>query len=85
MTEQPKETPVALRFEEALEQLQVAVKRLEGGDLSLEDSLRCFEDGVRLTRICQDQLHVAEQRVEILMKSATGGEAELQPFTGTRG
>ncbi|OFZ20139.1 MAG: exodeoxyribonuclease VII small subunit [Bdellovibrionales bacterium GWB1_55_8] len=76
-------TAGALRFEEALEQLQSAVKRLEGGELGLEDALRCFEDGVRLTRICQEHLSVAEQRVDVLMKSATG-EPEMQPFPGNK-
>ena len=63
-------------FEAALEQLQTTVKRMESGELSLEQSLQFFEEGVRLTRLCQDQLAAAEKRVEILMNS----KPELQPF-----
>jgi len=71
-------------FEAALEQLQNTVKKLESGELTLEQSLQQFEEGVKLTRICQEQLGAAEKRVEILMKVGTSesGEpkAELQPF-----
>lgn len=71
-------------FESALEQLQQTVKRLEGGDLSLEEALKSFEGGVKLTRLCQQHLAAAEQRVEILMKSGgegqSEGDPELKPF-----
>ncbi|MEO7163344.1 MAG: exodeoxyribonuclease VII small subunit [Bdellovibrionia bacterium] len=70
-------------FESSLEQLQKAVKKLEGGELSLEDSLRQFEEGVRLTRVCQEYLSTAEQRVELLMK-ASEGQVEVQPFPSGR-
>ena len=73
-------TSVKSTFESSLEQLQKAVKKLEGGELSLEDSLRQFEEGVRLTRVCQEYLSTAEQRVELLMK-ATEGQVDVQPFT----
>ncbi|MCM2323128.1 MAG: exodeoxyribonuclease VII small subunit [Oligoflexia bacterium] len=69
-------------FEAALEQLQAIVKRLESGELSLEQSLQHFEEGVRLTRSCQERLSVAEQRVEILLKEGAGGQAETAPFRG---
>jgi len=71
-------------FENALEQLQATVKRLESGELTLEDSLKHFEEGVRLTRACQEQLSVAEKRVELLMKANVDGSVELQPFTPGR-
>jgi exodeoxyribonuclease VII small subunit len=75
-------------FEAALEQLQSTVKRLESGELTLEQSLQFFEEGVKLTRSCQEQLSAAEKRVEILMKSGSSesGEpkAELQPFTSSK-
>lgn len=68
-------------FEAALEQLQQTVKRMESGELSLEQALQFFETGVRLTRVCQERLSAAEQRVEILMKgSENGASPELQPF-----
>jgi exodeoxyribonuclease VII small subunit len=68
-------------FETAFEQLQAAVKKLESGELSLEQSLKQFEEGVRLTRLCQEYLTAAEQRVEILMKSNSEGSVSLQPFS----
>ena len=70
-------------FETAIEHLQGTVKKLESGDLSLEDSLAAFEEGVKLSRFCQEQLTVADQRVELLMKTPAGEPAELQPFPGT--
>lgn len=75
MTEQTKD----LSFEAAFEQLQTTVKKLESGELSLEKSLQQFEEGVRLTRHCQDQLAAAEQRIEILTKSEIHSGIELQP------
>jgi exodeoxyribonuclease VII small subunit len=67
-------------FERLMEQLQAAVKKLESGELSLEDSLKQFEEGIKLARLCQSQLGAAEQRVEILTRSSTSNEVELQPF-----
>ena len=75
------ETP---SFEIALDQLQLTVKKLESGELSLEDSLKSFEEGVRLTRVCQQHLSVAEQRVEQLVRATPEGSVETQPFTGGR-
>ncbi len=69
-----------LSFESALDQLQQTVKRLESGELSLEQALQHFEQGVKLTRLCQQQLTVAEQRVEMLMKASSDGKIETQPF-----
>jgi exodeoxyribonuclease VII small subunit len=68
-------------FETAFDQLQASVKRLESGELSLDQSLKQFEEGVRLTRICQEHLSSAEQRVDLLMKSSTDGSPSVQPFT----
>ncbi|MBL7715938.1 MAG: exodeoxyribonuclease VII small subunit [Bdellovibrionales bacterium] len=66
-------------FEVALEKLQLTVKKLEAGELSLEESLSAFEEGVRLTKQCQEQLAVAEKRVEVLM-SANAHSVETKPF-----
>lgn len=55
-------------FEAALSQLETLVGRLEDGELNLEDSLKAFEEGVKLTRECQARLTEAEQRVQILME-----------------
>lgn len=82
----PPTQATGLNFEAALEQLQQTVKRLESGELSLELALSQFEEGVKLTQICQKHLSTAEQRVEMLMKSTsqTTSEPELQPFPTTR-
>jgi exodeoxyribonuclease VII small subunit len=70
-------------FEGALEQLQNTVKRLESGELSLEQALKNFEDGVKLSRICQEHLASAEQRIELLTKAGADG-VETQPFNPPR-
>ena len=53
-------------FENAMEQLETLVSRMERGDLSLEESLKAFEKGVQLTRFCQNQLQKAELKVQEL-------------------
>ena len=55
-------------FEESLAKLETLVQRMEKGDLSLEDSLKTFEEGVKLTRECQQALAAAEQRVKALIE-----------------
>jgi exodeoxyribonuclease VII small subunit len=62
------ETSAPVDFESALAQLETLVEKLEAGDISLEESLRAFEEGVQLTRSCQRQLAAAEQRVQVLVK-----------------
>jgi exodeoxyribonuclease VII small subunit len=66
-------------FEEALVRLEKIVKNLEEGDLKLEDSLRLFEEGVGLTRLCASRLDEAQRRIDLLTRGA-GGELELVPF-----
>ncbi len=66
-------------FETALTDLEQLVLRMESGELSLEDSLQAFEQGVALTRQCQQALSKAEQRVQILLEK--NGESVAQPFT----
>jgi exodeoxyribonuclease VII small subunit len=55
-------------FEASLAQLENLVDQMEEGDLSLEESLKAFEAGVKLTRECQQALQAAEQKVEVLMR-----------------
>jgi exodeoxyribonuclease VII small subunit len=55
-------------FEAALAQLESLVTRLEGGDLPLDEALRTFEQGVRLTRECQAALATAQQKVQLLLQ-----------------
>lgn len=66
------------KFEEALEKLEGIVKRMEAGDLSLEASLKAFEEGIRLARLCSQKLDEAERRVEILLRE--DGRLKPQPF-----
>jgi exodeoxyribonuclease VII small subunit len=63
-----------LDFERSLAELEGIVEKLEQGDLSLDDSLKHFERGVQLTRICQAALKQAEQKVEILMRKSGAPE-----------
>ena len=65
-------------FETALKTLESLVERMERGELSLEQSLECFEQGIKLTRECQKALTEAEQRVEILL--GKDAEAKPEPF-----
>ena len=60
------------KFEAALERLQEIVKELEKGELPLEQSLKLFEEGIKLSRICNKRLEDAERRVEILLKDKAG-------------
>ncbi len=55
-------------FETSLSELESLVKQMEQGDLSLEDSLQAFEQGIRLTRECQLTLNQAEQKVQVLIE-----------------
>jgi exodeoxyribonuclease VII small subunit len=66
-------------FDQVLAQLRGIVERLEGGNLSLEQSLAAFEEGVRLSRAGARILDTAEQRVEILLKDE-GGAERIAPF-----
>ena len=70
-------------FEASLSQLETIVKKLESGDLPLEESLKLFEKGVALSRECRERLNEAERRIEILMKDSEGKPAvsELDPAT----
>jgi exodeoxyribonuclease VII small subunit len=59
-------------FEASLEALEQIVRQLEDGDLSLEKSLELFEQGIRLSRECQERLSQAERRIEILLRDNQG-------------
>ena len=60
------------KFEDAFQKLEAIVKKLEEGNLSLEDSLKAFEEGVRLSRFCSKKLDEAEKKVEFLLKDSNG-------------
>ena len=72
------EKPSIGGLEKSLEELEALVTRLESGDLPLEQALKEFERGVKLTRQCQSALQQAEQKVEILLKKTE--QAEPVPF-----
>ena len=73
------EPPRKPEFERSLARLEEIVHKLENTNLSLDDAMKLFEEGVGLSRDCQKQLEQAEGRVEVLMKKA-GGEMAAEPF-----
>jgi exodeoxyribonuclease VII small subunit len=72
------------KFEEAMDRLEDLVKQLESGNLSLDDSLKVFEEGIRLSRWCMKKLEEAERKVEILLKDETG-EFQTKPLEVAEG
>lgn len=68
-----------MTFEEAFARLEEITRTLEAGDVSLEDSLKLFEEGTGLSRWCAQQLEEARQKVEILLKGPDG-ELKIEPF-----
>jgi exodeoxyribonuclease VII small subunit len=67
-------------FEAAIKRLSEIVQTLERGELPLEESLRLFEEGVKLSRVSQQRLDSAEKRVEQLLAVDDQGRAKTQPF-----
>ncbi|MDX1434141.1 MAG: exodeoxyribonuclease VII small subunit [Gammaproteobacteria bacterium] len=65
-------------FEQALKELEGLVERMEEGELTLEESLKTYERGIALSRVCQKALDDAEQRIRILTER--DGKSELEPF-----
>jgi exodeoxyribonuclease VII small subunit len=70
-------------FESSLAELEKIVEQLENGDLPLEESLKLFEAGVKLSRECRERLGEAERRIEVLMKDGEGklSLSDLSPDT----
>lgn len=68
-----------LSFEEALTQLETLVRRLESGDLALDESLGLYQEGTRLARYCYAKLDEAEKQIELLIEREDGN-AELEPL-----
>jgi exodeoxyribonuclease VII small subunit len=64
--------PADKKFEAALEELEQIVERLESGELSLEDSLSAFENGVGLVRFCNQKLNDVEKKIEMLVRDKEG-------------
>ena len=74
----PEKKNTAL-FEESLQELEEIVEQMEQGDITLEQSLKAFERGIKLTRTCQKALQEAEQKVQILLEK--DGQQTLEPYT----
>ncbi len=67
------------KFEDAVEELERVVEQLESGELSLEDSLKAFENGVRLVKLCNQKLTEVERKIELLVKDKDG-KLQLGPM-----
>lgn len=67
-------------FEKKLSRLEEIVGKMESGELSLEDSLKFFEEGVKLSRECNTQLSQAEQKVKMLLSVDASGQATTEDF-----
>ncbi len=67
-------------FEKKLSRLEEIVQKMEKGDLGLEDSLKLFEEGVKLSRECQTQLGKAEAQVKKLVGFDSSGKAVTEDF-----
>jgi len=70
-----------LSFDKGLDRLETLVQKLEGGGLGLEDALKCYEDGVKLSSALQQQLLEAQRKVEVL-RQGLGGEYSAEPLEG---
>ena len=66
-------------FEESLKQLETIIGKLERGDLPLEDSVRLFEEGIKLSNACKTDLEAAEGKVQVLLKQKDGSR-KPEPF-----
>ena len=69
-----------MEFEKKLSRLEEIVAKMEAGDLSLDDSLKAFEEGVKLSRECSSQLTMAEQRVKMVLSVDATGKTTTEDF-----
>lgn len=67
-------------FEKKLSRLEEIVQKMESGDLSLEESLKLFEEGIKHSRECHEQLTKAEEKVKLLLKVDANGKAVTEDF-----
>lgn len=67
-------------FEKKLGRLEEIVEKMETGDIALEESLKLFEEGVKLSRDCSVQLNEAEQKVKILLGTDANGQPTTKDF-----
>ena len=71
----------ANEFEKAFQQLEKIVQRLESEELPLDDSLQLFEEGIRLSRFCNQKLEEVEKKIELILADAKG-QPRIEPFEG---
>ena len=76
---QPSKSAKPESFEKNVERLDAIVRQLEDADLPLEKALQLYEEGMKLSEVCQKQLQEAEGRIQVLMKKA-GGKIVPEPF-----
>jgi exodeoxyribonuclease VII small subunit len=70
------------KFETVLKKLEDVVKKLESGELSLDESLKAFEEGVKYASFCSKKLEEAESRVEVLLRRKDGSFEKRAFLTG---
>lgn len=68
-----------MNFEDAMTKLDAEVRKLESGNMSLEESIASFEEAVKLVRVCNEKLESAQRRVRILTETANGEVTDM-PF-----
>ena len=71
-----------IKFEESLKKLEKIVEDLEKGDLSLDEALKKYQEGIELARLCSQRLENAKKKIDVLVKNKKG-EFELRPFDET--
>jgi exodeoxyribonuclease VII small subunit len=76
----PTQEPTTASFEQAIKRLNEIVHKLEEGDLTLEESLALFEEGVKLSRVSQERLDKAQKKVEQLLGTDAEGRARVAPI-----
>ena len=69
-----------MEFEKKIQELEAIVEKMASGDLSLEDSLKSFEKGIKISRECSEQLNKSEQKVQELIAIDKEGQAETKDF-----
>jgi exodeoxyribonuclease VII small subunit len=72
MSNQVKKPAPEANFEQAMKRLEEIVEKMESGDLSLEDLIVRYEEGMKLVKVCQERLTTAEQRIEIITRNSAG-------------
>lgn len=83
MNSPPETEPTALRYEQAVNELDLILRDLEDGTTTLEEALSRYERGVSLLRQCYEQLQVTEQKIRLLAGTTDDGKLDLQKFEHT--